>query len=345
MDPQATSLSSSFQYHAAVVSGEEEVRKSIQKERVSIQVDEGSSTSSSGRVSLNASPATRAVIAYDLHTVSIEELETRFNTKKDVGLTGIDAENKLRIDGPNVFTNKSYKWILDIIGYYFGGICLMLWPAVILCILAYQPFGVPNPDPTNLGLAVVIFFVILIQGSFGLLQDYSSSKVMKSINSMLPQDAIAIRDGKEVPVPIASLVTGDIVKIENGNRVPADLRLFTVQNLKLDTSMLTGESEPITCTTQSTDDVYTSSRNLAFMGCGVCEGVGYGMVVGTGNNTVMGKVAKLASGTNKGTSTLRKETLRMVFLTAVIAIITGVILVIYWAAYLRVRYPTFMTVS
>jgi sodium/potassium-transporting ATPase subunit alpha len=337
----SSTLAATFQFQSATISLQEEVqRKSMSKERVSIQVQ-------MPEQEFTAKPTAIATTSqsYDFHVATLEDIELRFDTNLQKGLKSDDANQRLREQGPNSVVVKSYRWIWEVIGYYFGGICLLLWPAVILCILAYQPFGVPNPDPTNLGLAGVIFVVILIQGSFSLLQDYSSSKVMKSINAMLPQNATVIRDAAEVSVPVSSLVAGDIVKVETGNRVPADIRLISVQNLKVDASMLTGESEPITCTLHSTDENYMSTRNLAFMGSGIVEGVGYGMVVATGNRTVMGKVAKLAATTNKGTSTLRREANRMVLIIAIIGIATGILLVTYWAAYLRTAYPGFMTVS
>ncbi len=338
MTTQSTALATTFQYHATIISSDEEVqRMSIQRERISLD-SRTSSTCDSYLLNPNH-------VTYDFHTVEIVELERRFNTKQDIGLTSHDATKKLRENGANVFSNRNYRWILDVIGYYFGGICLLLWPAFVLSILAYQPFGAPKPDPTNLGVAGVILIVIIFQGSFGLIQEYSSSKVMKSFNSFMPQNTTVVRDGKEVSLAISTLVTGDIVKLEPGVRVPADLRLLSIQNLKLDASMLTGEAEPVKCTLHSTDDIHTSTRNLAFMGCTVKEGTGFGMVVSTGNNTVMGQVAKLAYTTSHGTSTLRKESVRMVVIISVIAVLTGIFFVIYWAAFLRVRYPEFMTVS
>jgi sodium/potassium-transporting ATPase subunit alpha len=332
-------IAATFRHRSTILSAKEEViRMSGEKGHVALRVNDVAQSDSTHSGSTTPTD-------YDFHTVPLEELATRFTTNTEKGLDSGVAENRLQSDGPNLVIVRNYKWILDILGYYFGGICILLWPAVVLSILCYQPFGEPDPDPTNLGLAVVILIVIIIQGSFSLYQDYSSSKVMKSINAMLPQQAVVIRDGKQVSVPVYSLVRGDIVKIETGHRVPADLRLISVQNLKVDTSMLTGESDPLVCTLKPTDDNYMNSRNLLFMGSGIVEGVGYGMVVAIGNKTVMGRVAKLAAGTEKGTSTLRKEVHRMVIIVAIIGILTGLILITYWAAYLRVAYPGFMSSS
>lgn len=112
-------------------------------------------------------------------------------------------------------------------------------------------------------------------------------------------------------VPTSQLVMGDIVDLNIGDKVPADMRLLHVDQLKVfvfkdnfffpanfsqvDKSMLTGESDPVTCTSESTDANYLESANLVFLGSNVVEGRGRGIVISTGNRTTMGKITIMAS--------------------------------------------------
>lgn len=108
----------------------------------------------------------------------------------------------------------------------------MLWPASILSILAYKPFGGSNPDISNIGLAIILILVILTQGAFSMYQDWTSSKVMDSIKNMLPSAAPVFRNGQETKINAIDMVVGDLVKLETGDKVPADIRLVESHGLK-----------------------------------------------------------------------------------------------------------------
>ena len=127
------------------------------------------------------------------------------------------------------------------------------------------PFGDP-PLLTNLALAILLVFVIFLQAGFSAYQDYTSSKIMKSIHSMLPKSAFVIRDGIEKKLPLADLVVGDLVRISYGDKIPADIRFISVQGLNIDNSVLTGESVPVNASDYPTDEDIHESRNIGFMG-------------------------------------------------------------------------------
>ena len=102
--------------------------------------------------------------------------------------------------------------------------------------------GEPNPQASNLALAVVLLIVVVVQAVFNAWQDFSTSRVMSSIKNMLPSAVQVLRDGKQVMVQAPDLVTGDIVYISMGQKVPADLRMIEVGgDLKFDRAVLTGE--------------------------------------------------------------------------------------------------------
>lgn len=231
------------------------------------------------------------------------------------------------------------------IGYLFGGFCWLLWIAAFICFLAWKPIGEPNPDPTNLGLAILLLLVIGLQAGFEAFQDWSSSKVMNSIKGMMAAEASVIRNGVEMKIPADKIVVGDLVVLTYGTKVPADLRIIESADLRFDRSMLTGESEAIEASITATDDNYTESKNIGFMATMITNGTGKGIITQTGSNTMIGSIALLTSSAKEEKTTLQKEINNFVILIAVLAISTVVICFIVWGAWIHISYPTFITVS
>lgn len=130
--------------------------------------------------------------------------------------------------------------------------------------------------------------VIFLQASFSAFQDWSTSRVMKSILNLLPSEALVIRNGVPTKMSASKLVIGDVVQVKLGNKVPADLRLIQVSNdLKFDRSVLTGESEAIEGSCSCTDDNLLESKNIALMGTHCVNGSGVGVVVLTGKKQAL----------------------------------------------------------
>jgi len=180
-------------------------------------------------------------VAYDFHNLSLPELAQRFETSLDQGLSQETAKALLLKNGKNELKKPPNNLIGKIFKYCFTGFCWLLWIGSLVLFIAWKPLGDP-PDPTNLGLAILLIIVIAIQAVFEAFQDWSSGQVMKSIKGMMPSDAIVLRDGVESHVNVCDLVIGDIVVLTNGSKVPADLRLIESHDLKFDRSMITGNS-------------------------------------------------------------------------------------------------------
>lgn len=248
--------------------------------------------------------------------------------------------------GKNSISPPPSNWLRKLFGYFFGGFCSLLWFASIICYISWKPLGNPNPAPLNLALAVIIMVVIFLQAIFNAWQDWSTSRVMNSINNMLPTQTLVLRDGKVMTIDAAHLVPGDIVHVKMGNKIPADLRLIEVSDdLKFDRSVLTGESEAIPGTVDLTDDNVLESHNVAMMGTHCLNGSAVGVVVSIGDNTLMGRIARLSLADANTRTTLQVEILRFVLIIATLSISVGIICLITWAAWLRVDYPDFLTVS
>lgn len=213
-------------------------------------------------------------------------------------------------------------------------------------ILSYKPLGEPNPSLINLALGIVLIIVVVIQAVFAAYQDWSTSRVMKSIKNMLPSETLVIRDGQVQKIPATDLVVGDLVQINMGSKVPSDLRLVEVtSDMKFDRSILTGENAPVTATVEATDDNYLETQNIALLGTHCTNGSGKGVVVATGDKTVFGKIAKLSTATDSEPTILQKEITRFVTIIAGLSISTGIVLMILWVAWLRVYYSGFLTLS
>eukprot|EP01119_Soliformovum_irregulare_P005936 TRINITY_DN1768_c0_g1_i1.p1 TRINITY_DN1768_c0_g1~~TRINITY_DN1768_c0_g1_i1.p1 ORF type:complete len:857 (-),score=271.23 TRINITY_DN1768_c0_g1_i1:184-2754(-) len=283
------------------------------------------------------------VNAEDFHSIKFEELYKQLESSPN-GLTTEQANSRRSRYGPNVIVAHKPNRILRGIKNLVSGFGVILWPAFILCILAWEPLGDP-PDPTNLGLAIVLLIVVVSSTLFDAFQRYSSNKVMKNISRMLPQNAYALRDGEFSEVPFSDLVPGDIVKVNGGSRVPADLRLNHAEQLKVDNSMLTGEAEPLRAGTKPTSQNFMETRNILFMGTSVMEGAGQGIVIKTGKDTVVGKITLSATRRGERPQPAMQDIRRLVIFILIGAITSAILMVLLWAFWLRVSYPNFLSVS
>lgn len=191
----------------------------------------------------------------------------------------------------------------------FGGFSLLLWIGAILCVVAYtiQAFTSDDAKLNDLYLGVVLAVVVFVTGAFAYFQERKSSKIMESFKRMVPQHARVIRDGEMDIISAEQLVIGDLVEVEAGFRIPADLRIIEAHQFKVDNSTLTGEAEPQSRSIECTDDNPLETKNLAFFSTNCVEGTGRGIVICTGDRTVMGRIAGLAAGLEMGEAPIARE--------------------------------------
>jgi sodium/potassium-transporting ATPase subunit alpha len=249
----------------------------------------------------------------DYHMLSIKDICDRFNVFQEQGLGQEAATVRLQRDGKNEIPSPSEHMWRKIFWYVFGGFCSVLWIGVIIFFICWRPLGDPNPAPYNLGLAILVLIVIFLQASFSAFQDWSTKRTMKSILDLLPSDAFVLRGGSFTKVPSTDVVAGDIVRISIGNKVPADIRLLSSSgDIRFDRSMITGEAEEVEGAVDSTDQNFLESRNISFMGTMVVNGSAVGIVVLTGKNSVMGRIAQATSGVEEAPTLIQREISRFV---------------------------------
>merc|ERR1711962_1575845 len=264
----------------------------------------------------------------DVHKVDVDVLCKRFNTNVEQGLTDAAAAAGLAQYGKNELTPPptTPEWV-KFCQCLFSGFACLLWLGAVLCFLAYsiQASAYEEPPDDNLCLGIVLSAVVTVTGVFSYYQESKSAKIMEGFKNLVPQKAMVRRNnGKREEIDAVDLTLGDIVDIKFGDRCPADLRVLECRGFKVDNSSLTGESEPQARSPDFTHENPLETKNLAFFSTNAVEGTAVGMVVNIGDNTVMGRIAGLASGLGSGQTPIAKEIEHFIHIITVVAVFLGV---------------------
>lgn len=218
------------------------------------------------------------------YQISSKEIYQNLNTA-DKGLTTDEAQKRLKKYGANRLTEEEKIKRLKIFLHQFVS------PLIYILIIA----GIVTILLKEYIDASVIFAAVMVNAVIGYFQEYKAEQSVKALKKMLVPKAKVLRDGVEREINSEELVPGDIVLLHSGIRVPADIRLIHTVELKIDESILTGESLPVEKhhhTIKEENLTYGDQKNMAFMGTIVVSGRAKGVVVETGMNTVFGKIAK-----------------------------------------------------
>ncbi|KAI0818674.1 aminophospholipid-transporting P-type ATPase [Irpex lacteus] len=259
------------------------------------------------------------------HKLAFDELQK--DPGASVGLTSEEAKARLARDGPNVLTppkkNRHYE------KYYFD--CLLTMFNILLIIagiLEYVLLGIDFKDSfANTYLGGILIAVAFLNAFIEFYQLQKSEAILASFLAMIPPSCRIVRDATLTSIPAADLVTGDVVLVRVGDKTPADLVLFAATDLKVDNSSLTGESEPQERHPKpdGTEDRPVEAENLLFNSTLVVNGEGWGIVVRTGDHTLIGQIAALTGGESGNESPLSKEIGRFVMMVSAIAILFAVV--------------------
>eukprot|EP01096_Ripella_sp_DP13-Kostka_P016065 TRINITY_DN770_c0_g1_i1.p1 TRINITY_DN770_c0_g1~~TRINITY_DN770_c0_g1_i1.p1 ORF type:complete len:1051 (-),score=455.74 TRINITY_DN770_c0_g1_i1:24-3176(-) len=295
--------------------GSFEIARQFQEARISISKSNRTGTATEEDEKFNK------LRHIDEHIIPLEDLLARYDSDPSNGLTSAKAAANLARDGPNSISPPApTPQIIVYLGRLTAGFSSLMWIGAFLCIIAYF---LNSEDKSNLYLAIVLVITVVVTATFEHIQDAKASRVMDKFKNMVPQVAIVIRDGKRSDFDASKLVVGDLVELSIGNKVPADVRVIESSNLKVDNSSLTGETDPQARSTETTDDNPLETKNLAFYSTSIIEGNGLGIVVNTGDRTIIGQIANLACATSGGDTPIRKEIKRFVHIISFFAIIMG----------------------
>lgn len=229
------------------------------------------------------------------HAMSVEETARALGTTED-GLSDTEAAERLKLFGPNNLRQKKAKSIWRMIWEQLTDVMvIILFIAAAFSLVLYfvNPGG---GEPDGLAEAIVILVVIALNATVGVVQEKKAANALEALKNMTAPTARVMREGEESVVPAAQLVPGDVVYLEDGCIVPADIRIIQDSNMKVQEAALTGESVPSEKDgpTVLPEDAPLGDRiNMAYSSSVVMYGNAIGYVVGTGMNTEVGKIANL----------------------------------------------------
>ncbi|HHQ45588.1 MAG TPA: ATPase, partial [Candidatus Altiarchaeales archaeon] len=224
------------------------------------------------------------------HSYELQQVFTELDSSEK-GLSGKNASQRLEAEGKNVLESKSRVTPLQILLGQFKDflIILLIAAAFISIAVGVHEKSVQEIVEAGLILLIVVFIVIV-----GFYQQYHAEKELEALKNLVTPVATILRDGAKKQVDAENLVLGDIVFLESGDRVPADLRIINSVDLKADESSLTGESTPVE-KKQCVIDLETPLAervNSLYMGTTIVYGKATAIVVSKGMDTELGKIAK-----------------------------------------------------
>jgi Ca2+-transporting ATPase len=230
--------------------------------------------------------------------MNIEEISKVLETSLEYGLTEKEAQARILKYGKNELIKEKGKtaWQLLIDQFKDFLVYLLLFAIVISIIIG--AWEASRPDAPSYSSeytdAIVIAAILIVNAILGFYQEYEAEKSLESLKKLAPHFARVRRDGIVKEIGVENLVLGDIILIEDGDKFPADIRLYKEFSLYADEAILTGESKPVKKRLDIVDEnlILADRTNLGYMNTIITRGNGEGIVIGTGMHTEIGKIAE-----------------------------------------------------
>jgi Ca2+-transporting ATPase len=244
---------------------------------------------------------------------TIDEVLQELKTSR-AGLTASEAEARLTKHGKNVLEEKKKTSTLVLFAQQFNSpVVWILLVALIICVIIGEKVD-----------ALVILCILLINAVIGFVQEYSAEKEIAALKKLSGLEALVIRDGKEQPIASSQVVPGDILVLREGDKIPADGRIIEAVQFQIQESILTGESVPVEKTQEKLPrgEEIADQVNMVFSGTIVTRGKGKAVVVRTGMNSEIGKIARLMQETEKEQTPLQQKLAKLGGMLSIITIAT-----------------------
>jgi calcium-translocating P-type ATPase len=246
----------------------------------------------------------------------LEPLERLYRDLRSspAGLSGREAARRLEVSGPNELTRRGgRRWPGELARQFTHPLALLLTLAGVLAWVS----GTPR-------LAVAIAAVIVLNAAFAFAQEMQAERAVEALAAFLPEHARVLRDGERQEVEARLLVPGDVLLIEEGERVCADARLID-GTVEVDTSTLTGESVPVTRSAGAANGAASllEAQYLVFSGTACTGGEAQALVTATGMRTELGRIAALSQRVGRDESPLEHQVKRVAWLIALVAVGAG----------------------
>ncbi|CAO3615071.1 unnamed protein product [Cunninghamella blakesleeana] len=255
------------------------------------------------------------------HTKQVDAIEKELSTSVTTGLTTEEANHRITTYGYNeISSNSGPKWIKVLFRQLLD---LMNWIFLGLGIVAY----VFQDYVTGSLLVFLAIFNLYLSFS----QEYAAEQTLAALRNLSSPTATVIRDGKEQTIPSREIVPGDVLAIDTGDSVPADVRLFFISNLEADEALLTGESVPVAkqlVILEKEDEPLGDRINMAYSSTVISKGRARGIVTATSMNTEIGKVALKIDEAGEGDMTQLQKSLNKMYIVLMAASVLCVIIVL-----------------
>ncbi len=226
-----------------------------------------------------------SIVCKHWHHCPSLEVTTLLNTNPDKGLSLFEAKHRLEKFGPNTVTAQKQKSALQRLLLQFHQPLIYILLAAAFVTLFLQEWVDSS----------VIFGVVIVNAIIGFVQESKAEKAIESLRQMMTTHTNVLRDGKWQEIDAVNLVVGDVVQLQSGDKVPADVRLLRCRDLQVDESALTGESVPVIKKEEILDPetILADRRNMAYAGTLVTYGQARAVVVATGDGTETGRISEL----------------------------------------------------
>ena len=230
------------------------------------------------------------------HSISVDEVIKAMDTSIEKGLAETEVQRRIEKYGKNELIKEKGKTALQIfIGQFKDFLIYLLLFAIAISIIIgiYSTSQSGEQWSSEYTDAIVIATILIVNAILGFYQEYQAERSLESLKKMAPHFAKVRRDGMVSEIGVEELVPGDIVLIEEGNKFPADIRLYKQFSLYVDEAILTGESKPVKKQLKPVEEkkILADRTNLGYMNTIITRGNGEGVVIGTGMNTEIGKIA------------------------------------------------------
>lgn len=257
----------------------------------------------------------------DVHKLSLDDLFREIKANSE-GLTQADVTRRQTDFGPNELrVRQDVPEIVKFLLQFRNFFALLLIFGGTLALFAEHL----DPGQGNLYIAIALFAVVLLNALFTYLQERQSERIMESFARMLPAMVTVVRDGQTSEVPAVELVPGDVIVLREGDRVPADGRILSASEFKVDQSSLTGESEPQLLGPEFRHENILESRNMVFSGTLVQNGEARVLICQTGMSTQIGNIVELTKATGVAETPIHRELRYFIKIISTIAISLGVL--------------------
>lgn len=267
---------------------------------------------------------------------NIVECEKELKTNAGSGLSSEEAASRLQRNGKNLLEEAKKKSIFKLfLSQLNDPMIYILFIAIVISLIEGA-----------ISDAIIIIAVVFLNGIIGTVQEAKAEKALEALKKMSSPNCVVKRDGRLIEIKAEELVVGDVIEIEAGRTIAADLRLIESVNLKIEEASLTGESVPVVKDAKCVFDNDTpigDKINMAYMSTNVVNGRGEGIVVATGMNTQVGKIARLIKEEKEEMTPLQKRLADLGKLLGFLAV--GLCVVLFMIAIIQDRNPKEMLLN